>query len=301
MNKVTLTIFTPAYNRAHTIGRTYESLCRQTSKDFCWLVVDDGSVDNTKELVAKWIKEDKIPIRYIYQQNQGMHGAHNTAYRNIDTELNTCIDSDDYMPDDAVEAIVSFWKKHGSEKYAGIIGLDATSDGKVIGEPFPEVLKATTLRGYYENLKGSGDKKMIYRTEVIKKYPPYPLFEGERYVGLAYLYNMIDTDYQLLVSNHVYVIVEYQDDGSSRGMWKQYWKNPKGFAFLRKFDMVQTKSWKRKIQNNIHYVSHCIRSRNGHFLVESPMKWLTLVCIIPGIILYCVNKNKVKQDSLYKK
>ena len=135
---------------------------------------------------------------------------------------------------------------------------------------------------------------MIYRTEVIKKYPPYPLFEDERYVGLAYLYNMIDVDYQLLVSNHVYVIVEYQDDGSSRSMWKQYWKNPKGFAFLRKFDMMQTKSWKRKIQNNIHYVSHSIRSKNRYFLVESPMKWLTLVCIIPGIILYCVNKNKVK-------
>lgn len=294
MEKKTLTVFTPTYNRAHTIGRTYESLCRQTSKDFCWLVVDDGSVDNTKELVGKWIKEDKIPIRYIYQQNQGMHGAHNTAYRNIDTELNTCIDSDDYMPDDAVEKIISFWKKYGSKKYAGIIGLDATSDGKLIGEPFPEELKATTLRGYYENLHGRGDKKMIYRTEVIKKYPPYPLFEDERYVGLAYLYNMIDVDYQLLVSNHVYVIVEYQDDGSSRSMWKQYWKNPKGFAFLRKFDMMQTKSWKRKIQNNIHYVSHSIRSKNRYFLVESPMKWLTLVCIIPGIILYCVNKNKVK-------
>ena len=294
MEKKTLTVFTPTYNRAHTIGRTYESLCRQTSKDFCWLVVDDGSVDNTKELVGKWIKEDKIPIRYIYQQNQGMHGAHNTAYRNIDTELNTCIDSDDYMPDDAVEKIISFWKKYGSKKYAGIIGLDATSDGKLIGEPFPEELKATTLRGYYENLHGRGDKKMIYRTEVIKKYPPYPLFEDERYVGLAYLYNMIYVDYQLLVSNHVYVIVEYQDDGSSRSMWKQYWKNPKGFAFLRKFDMMQTKSWKRKIQNNIHYVSHSIRSKNRYFLVESPMKWLTLVCIIPGIILYCVNKNKVK-------
>ena len=113
MEKKTLTIFTPAYNRAHTIGRTYESLCRQTSKDFCWLVVDDGSVDNTKELVINWIKENKIPIRYIYQQNQGMHGAHNTAYRNIDTELNTCIDSDDYMPDDAVEKIIAFWNRYG--------------------------------------------------------------------------------------------------------------------------------------------------------------------------------------------
>ena len=109
MNKrKTLTIFTPAYNRAHTLGRTYESLLRQTCSDFEWLIVDDGSKDSTKELVEGWMQEGKISIQYIYQQNQGMHGAHNTAYRNIDTELNTCIDSDDYMPDDAVETIVNF-------------------------------------------------------------------------------------------------------------------------------------------------------------------------------------------------
>ena len=120
----TLTVFTPAYNRAHTIGRTYESLCRQTCQDFEWLVVDDGSKDNTRELMEGWIQENKISIRYIYQENQGMHGAHNTAYENINTELNTCIDSDDFMPDDAVEKIVTFWKEHGSDKYAGLIGLD---------------------------------------------------------------------------------------------------------------------------------------------------------------------------------
>ena len=119
----TLTIFTPAYNRAHTIGRTYESLCRQTCKDFEWLIVDDGSSDNTRALVEGWIKENRIPIRYIYQQNQGMHGAHNTAYRNIETELNTCIDSDDYMPDDAVEKIITFWKRNGSNRYARFTGF----------------------------------------------------------------------------------------------------------------------------------------------------------------------------------
>ena len=95
----TLTIFTPAYNRAHTIDRTYQSLIRQTCKDFLWLIVDDGSTDGTKKLVEGWIRENKIPISYIYQENQGMHGAHNTAYKNITTELNTCIDSDDWMPD----------------------------------------------------------------------------------------------------------------------------------------------------------------------------------------------------------
>ena len=112
----TLTIFTPAYNRARTLPRTYESLLRQTCKDFEWLVIDDGSTDGTRELVEDWIKEKKIPIRYIHQKNQGMHGAHNTAYRNISTELNTCIDSDDYMPDDAVEKIVRFWERYGSDK-----------------------------------------------------------------------------------------------------------------------------------------------------------------------------------------
>ncbi len=297
----TLTVFTPAYNRAHTIGRTYDSLCRQTCKDFEWLVVDDGSKDNTKELIDGWIAEGKIDIKYVYQENQGMHGAHNTAYDHITTELNTCIDSDDYMPDDAVEKIVSFWKEHGSDKYAGIIGLDATEDGKVIGNNFPDGLKTTTLRRYYEELNGFGDKKMIYRTDVVKKYPKYPLFEGERYVGLDYLYHMIDNDYELLVSNHVYVIVEYQLDGSSFGMWKQYWNNPKGWAFYRKFEMTQTSSFKRKIQNNIHYVSHSIRSKNWNFLKESPMKIMTFFCLLPGSVLYFVNKDKIKKNSLYGK
>ena len=296
----TLTIFTPAYNRAHTLGRTYESLCRQTCKDFEWLVIDDGSSDNTREFIEGWIAENKIPIRYIYQKNQGMHGAHNAAYKNIHTELNTCIDSDDWMPDDAVEKIISFWKQYGSDKVAGIIGLDATEGGNIIGDKFPEGLKKTTLRGYYEDLKGSGDKKLVYRTSVICSVPEYPLFEGEKYVGLLYKYNLVDEQYPLLVSNDVYVIVDYQDDGSSRGMWRQYWNNPQGFAFLRKFDMQQTRSWTRKIIDNIHYVSHSIRSGNKQFLQESPMKWLTALSILPGYLLYLVNRHKVMSGTLLK-
>ena len=299
MGKYTLTIFTPAYNRAHTISRTYASLCRQTSKDFEWLIVDDGSTDNTRQLVEGWIAEKKISIRYIYQENQGMHGAHNTAYKNIDTELNTCIDSDDWMPDDAVEKIVSFWKEHGSNQYAGIIGLDALEDGTIIGQKFPDALKETTLRGYYEDLKGSGDKKLVYRTSVICNIPSYPLFEGERYVGLAYKYYLIDEQLPLLASNDVYVIVDYQNDGSSRGMWRQYWNNPKGFAFYRKFDMMQTHSWKRKIEDNIHYVSHSMRSRNVSFLQDSPMKWLTFITILPGMLLYVVNYFQIRRGKLY--
>ena len=106
----TLTVFTPTFNRAYTLHKCYESLKRQSSKDFVWLIVDDGSSDNTKEIVDKWISENEIEIRYHYQKNKGMHGAHNTAYELIDTEINTCIDSDDYMTDDAVEKIVNFGK-----------------------------------------------------------------------------------------------------------------------------------------------------------------------------------------------
>lgn len=108
MVKHTLTIFTPSYNRAYTLHKCYESLKKQSSKDFLWLIIDDGSTDNTKELVDSWIDENIIEIKYHYQNNQGMHGAHNTAYELMDTELNVCIDSDDYMPDDAVEKIIDF-------------------------------------------------------------------------------------------------------------------------------------------------------------------------------------------------
>lgn len=295
----TLTIFTPAYNRAQTLGRTYESLLRQTCDDFEWLIVDDGSKDSTKELVEGWMQEGKISIRYIYQENQGMHGAHNTAYRNIDTELNTCIDSDDYMPDDAVETIVNFWKAHGSDKYAGIIGLDRTENGNIIGTSFPKEMKETTLSGFYAK-GGKGDKKLVYRTEIIKQYPEYPIFEGEKYVGLAYKYMLIDQDYSLLTLNKPLVVVEYQQDGSSMNMYRQYWNNPKGFAFYRKTEMVTTQSIIRRFQVCIHYVSSSFIMKNKTFIQESPQKLLTILAILPGYILYKYIRNKVRNNTKMK-
>lgn len=296
----TLTVFTPAYNRASTIGRTYESLCRQTCDDFEWLVIDDGSSDNTKEIVESYIQEKKISIRYIYQQNQGMHGAHNTAYANITTELNTCIDSDDYMPDDAVEKIVTFWRSLSTEqrvKYAGIIGLDYADGGGLIGTKFPDTMHETTLQGFYRT-GGRGDKKMVYRTDVITRYPEYPLFEGERYVGLAYKYMLIDQDYKLLTLNEPLVVVDYQLDGSSSSMYKQYWRNPRGFTFFRKTEMRITTSLKRKFIVCIHYVSSSIISGNKRFLIESPCKLLTLLAIPFGVLLYLRIRRAVNSDKL---
>ena len=225
--KSLITVFTPAYNRAKTLPRTYESLLKQSCKSFKWLIVDDGSSDNTRELVSQWEeRENGFDIQYIYKENGGMHTAHNVAYENIDTELNVCIDSDDMLGENAIEKILVKWGQVKDKGYAGIIGLDADFSGQIIGKGFPNNMSETTLVGYYAN-GGSGDKKLVYRTDIIKKYPPYPAFEGEKYVALAYKYRLIDQDYKLAVLNDVLCNVEYQEDGSSNSMLLQYIRNPK--------------------------------------------------------------------------
>lgn len=294
----TLTVFTPAYNRAHTLGRTYESLLRQTSKDFVWLIVDDGSSDNTAELVRQWQALDNgFEIRYVYKENGGMHTAHNTAYENIDTLLNVCIDSDDYMTDDAVEKINTFWAEHGSDKYAGIIALDCIEDGSIIGLPLETDRTETTLTGYYKR-GGKGDKKLIYRTDVICSYPPYPTFPEEKYVSLAYKYEKADKDYTLLILNEPVCVVEYQADGSSTNMFRQYLRNPKGFAFVRKESMKDNDDLKDVFRNCIHYVSSSILCKNKKFLSESPKKFLTVLAFPFGVALNFYIRSKA--DAMMK-
>lgn len=289
-----ITVFTPAYNRAHTLPRTYESLKAQECKDFVWLIVDDGSTDETAELVEKWQGEENgFKICYIYKENGGMHTAHNTAYEHISTELNICIDSDDKLAPSAIEKIREKWEAVKSLDYAGLIGLDADFNGNIIGKGFPENLTETTLTGYYAN-GGSGDKKLVYRTDVINKYPPYPVFEGEKYVALAYKYRLIDQDYKLAVIDEVLCNVDYQPDGSSATMWKQYLKNPQGFAFWRKVCMQYPESKKRLLVDCIHYCSSSIIAKNKHFISESPKKGLSVICAPLGFLLSLLIKFKTR-------
>lgn len=293
-DKPMLTIFTPTFNRAYTLHKCYESLIRQTSKNFLWLIIDDGSTDNTKELVDSWIDENIIEIKYHYQNNQGMHGAHNTAYELMDTELNVCIDSDDYMPDDAVEKINNNWIKiRENNKISGMAGLDSYENGEIIGSKFPSELKQSSLFNFYYNLKISGDKKLVYRTELIKKNP-YPIFEGEKYVGLAYKYYKLDEKYELALMNEVLCIVEYMEDGSSKNMFTQYIRSPKGWCFYRVENLkLSNTSIKFKFKQCIHYVSSSIMAKNKRFVNESPNKLLTILAIPFGITLYFYIKRKV--------
>ena len=282
-DRILLTVFTPAYNRAYSLPRTYESLCTQDCKRFIWLIVDDGSTDDTAELVKQWQQRDNgFEIRYVYKENGGMHTAHNTAYENLDTELNVCIDSDDMMAPGAVRAILEKWEQVRDADYAGIIALDGDMNGNVLGSGFPEQLSETTVSGYYA-AGGRGDKKLIYRTEIIKAYPEYPVFEGEKYVSLSYKYRLIDQDYKMAVLNTIVCNVEYQADGSSLNMFRQYVKNPKGFAFWRKIRMQYPDSEKRLFVDCVHYVSSSILSKNPHFIAESPRKGMTILAIPVGL------------------
>ena len=297
MGMTFLTVFTPTYNRARTLQRTYESLCRQDCKEFIWLIIDDGSTDGTSELVQSWQrKENGFEVQYIYKENGGMHTAHNTAYENIHTELNICIDSDDRMALGAVKKIRDTWGKVKGKGYAGLIALDADFAGNIIGKDFSAEMIDTTLGGYYA-ADGLGDKKLIYRTDVINSVPPYPVFQDEKYVGLVYKYTLVDQKYKLYVMKEVVCEVEYQEDGSTGTMWKQYLQNPKGFAFLRRVAMQYPASKKRLIRDCIHYCSSSQIAKNRKYIRESPRKLLTVFCTPPGWLLTVIIRRKARENG----
>lgn len=291
----TLTVFTPAYNRAHTLARTYQSLCRQTCKDFEWLVVDDGSTDNTRELVQGFIREDRIPIHYIYKENGGLYTGYNTAYAHIRTELNVCIDSDDYMPDNAVELIVQTWRERGSEKYAGIIGLDYYSDShQPIGGKFPDGLETCYYLDLYTKRIHRDDAKQAMRTELMRKVAPQTGFPGEKNFNPVYMLLQVCDEYPLLVLNENLCFVEYQENGSmSRNIFRQYMDSPRSFAKMRRLEMkLKHNTFANKVRCAIHYVSSCIIAQDKDWLRQSPCKALTLFAVLPGWLLSCYIKHK---------
>ena len=304
MNKIT--IFTPTYNRAYCLHKCYESMKRQTCKDFVWLIIDDGSTDGTKEIVQEWMKEDNgFAIRYIYKENGGMHTAYNTAYENIDTELSMNVDSDDWLTDTAVEDVLSFWEQNKREDVGGIYALDCHENGSIIGTSFPDDLAEFsgwgyktvfyTANGKKKRYHNSGDKKFIGVTEKIKKYPPIPVFEGERYHSLYYKQHLIERDHTILIFNKPVCCVEYMADGSSNNMYFQYVRNPKGFCSERRFVMEYAPTLKLRLEAAVHYVAESILSKDRHFVKSSTNKPATVLAIPLGVALYYWIRKKTKK------
>jgi len=297
MNTPTLTVFTPTYNRDRTLPRLYRSLCDQTNNDFSWLIIDDGSTDNTRKLVERWIDEDIIPITYIYQPNGGMHVAHNTALEHCVTELNTCIDSDDYLTSDAVEKILRCWREHGGRQYSGIIALDGLDADTVLGSRLPEGMRSARRIDLVQYHGMKGDKKLIFRTELRKLYP-YPVFAGENYGPPSSKYIQLDKDYDMLLLNEIVCIVEYLPDGNSRNKLKQFRRFPKGFAYARNILMSSPVIIRKlRYRHAMHYVSASFFARDLHFLHKSSAKLLTVCAIIPGILLHLLIRWKTRSHA----
>ena len=295
---IPLTVFTPAYNRADLLPRCYESMKRQTCKDFIWMVIDDGSTDNTEQLVKGWIGEvSDFAVEYYRKENGGLHTAYNEAIAHIETELCVCIDSDDFMPDDAVERILDFWQAHGSDQVAGIVGLDYDLEGNVIGDPLPNqktINLIDLLVGRYPIV--NGDRTNVIRTELYKKYAPMKVFPGEKNFNPHYMHLQISQEYDFLVLNENLRFVDYQPGGMSASMWKQYRNSPRSFAETRKLYLsFPNTSLKFRFRQCIHYVSSCIFVRNKHFLNESPAKGLTLLALLPGIALNLYIRLKTRR------
>ncbi len=235
----TLTVFTPTFNRAHTLPRLYQSLCAQTSDDFEWLVIDDGSTDGTRDLVSQWKEENIISIHYIYKENGGLYTGYNVAYLTIETELNVCIDSDDTMPADAVEKIVRIWKESGSKLYAGITGLDCDlATNEPIGGRFPDGMTECFFPELYAKNIHRGDSKQVMRTDLMREVAPQEGFPGEKNFNPIYMLLQVTDKYPVLLSNECFCIVEYQkDDSMSRNVWRQYLNSPRSFAKMRRLEM----------------------------------------------------------------
>lgn len=290
-----LTVFTPTYNRAHLLPRLYNSLRNQTSKDFIWLIIDDGSSDGTDELIQKWQAESKIEIQYHYKKNGGMHTGHNAAYKIIKTELNVCIDSDDFMPPGAVQQIIKQWNSVPNKKnIAGIIGLDADENGKIIGTKIPLHLHAGTLTDLYKKQGVTGDKKVVLQTEIVRQYPAYPEFENEKLVPLGILYLMIGQDFNFVYSNEVFCIVEYQQDGSSSSILKQYFQSPRGFAYARTVQKRFSDSLLEDLKNSMHIGISALVTKDYSLLRLDPKKWYNYLMFPLAMGAHAVLKQKVK-------
>ena len=251
------TVFTPTFNRKELLEKLYKSLQKQTFKDFEWLIVDDGSTDGTKEKVEEFLSEKKLEIKYYFKENGGKQRAYNFATEKANGELFICLDSDDEYVENGLEIILKYWKKY--EKNSDIAGMGYLStypNREIIGSSFPEKEMISTQFEIYNKYVVKGDKGVMFRTEIIKKYK-FPVFEDEKFITEAVVYNRICEKYKMVYVNEKIEIKEYQEDGLTAKYNNLLLRNPKGQALYHNEINSQKLTFKRKILNNAVYYKFC--------------------------------------------
>ena len=283
-----VTILTPAYNRADYLPRLYESLEAQTNRDFCWLVVDDGSEDGTEELIVSF-SDGETDIHYIKQKNSGKHTALNRGIREISTELTFIVDSDDYLPENAVETILAYHEKYrGTSGLCGYSFLRCHGDGRVNTAYFP----TDELIGSYAEVRINGgiggDKAEVFYTEILKQYP-FPVFAGEKFLPEDVVWMQMSGPYQMVHINQNIYFCDYLEDGLTKSGKRMKIHSPRGMVLRSKIYLNDPAiNGKVKVKMMLLYQIYGAFGKlpARELKKETEEKLLWYLCKVPSRVLY---------------
>ncbi len=279
-----LSIITPTYNRAYILPKCYESLTKQSLKDFEWIVVDDGSTDNTEELVKSFILENKLDIKYVKQENGGKHIAHNRGAELANGELFLCLDSDDMLTEDAVETIKNVWEEN---KDKGVIGILAKrgdiKERKPICASWDKSLDTSTMFDLCNKHGFYGDTALFFKTEILKK-EKFISFSGERFIPETALYCKIDEYGEMLLLDKVVYLTEYLPDGLTSRYHQLLQNNPNGTAYSYYLQLLMANGVKQNVKYAMLVRIYRSLSKNKKELKFTKKKgWLT-IAFLPALL-----------------
>lgn len=288
--------FNPYLQSGGGLQSLWDSLQKQTVKDFEWLVVDDGSTDGTKKLITQLQENSDFPIRYIYKSNGGKHTALNVGIQTICSELTFIVDSDDCVTDDAVESILKIHQKYRSQNnICGYAFLRAFPDGKVNGKKFDVDEKI----GSYIDVRVNGDdtgadKAEVFKTHCLKEFP-FPEYPNEKFLGEDLVWVRMARKYQMVHINKAIYIGNYLEDGLTNNRRKHNIASPIGCMHRAEEFMESDLKTRYRIKGGLQYIVY------GRFagvkicdlIRKSRHKILATVCTPGGLLLYA-RWNKVQ-------
>ena len=292
-NNFDITIFTPTFNRAHTLPRLYESLKKQSSYANCfeWLIVDDGSTDNTEELIRSFKNEKKLNIRYLKKTNGGKHTALNVGIANTIGEYFFCVDSDDILSPDAIKVLVTFINKHHPN---GIIAYKSDMAEKTqIGDSFPIGLNKTTLYSLINQFKCSGDRSLIYKTDLIKPIIiPEP--SNTKFFPETYIYDKFDESYKSLLLDVALCECQYLSDGYSNSFRKLMIDNALSMKWFYGERINMKISFNERFTYCYRYLAYSFLSKNNEYTYKGKYKPYFILALPVGIamyLFYCIKRH----------
>lgn len=287
-----ISIVTPTYNRAGNLLVLYQSLLAQTSKDFEWLIIDDGSQDNTKEIVDGFVKDGCVTISYVYKENGGKHSALNIAFRIVESELLFIVDSDDVLTKDAVDTILKDWDAVRNKNLCGISYLRGYDEKRVIGDQHPQDHAVDNFINLRYNKGITGDKAEVWRTDCLRDFQ-FPEYQGERFISESVAWIHLAKKWDMLMVNKIIYITEYLEGGLSKTGRKLRFQCPNLMGYGSLMTMSKEFSMKIRIKETLLYIVYSKFGRKSFMqIADCPYKMLVTMCYLPGLFLYAYWKRK---------